>query len=383
MANLVPIEIRLKFSTPPNKNQSQFGKQQHSGGSANKKFLNSDEKRGVERFRRIKEENVTIDDRLRDNSYDAKKQFISFARDVDYEEEDEGKVDLVAGAWRCLVCKATNPDNRNCSECGTFKVLATSKSKLKNSWACSECDTINFWDVATCAECSLEKPNKDATNTIQHPGRRPGDWSCSDCQVYNYSKRENCFKCGKENTNEDGCWTCEGCNNKNYGHYINARGSFGEKANEILKHTRGKSFRHEKTKKKRSGYRGGFIDKSDSPDDIVPLPVQPTTSRSIQTLPESVAVTLPQPVSPLKPLKSDSFWVCLECKAYNARNRRVCLACGNRKSLVSRPIRYKRSWLCRLCARLNLASEVECKHCGAPGNVTAFKDGTCEESMFC
>lgn len=42
----------------------------------------------------------------------------------------------------------------------------------------------------------------------------------------------------------------------------NARGSFGERANEILKHTRGKSFRHEKTKKKRSGYRGGFIDKS-------------------------------------------------------------------------------------------------------------------------
>lgn len=40
----------------------------------------------------------------------------------------------------------------------------------------------------------------------------------------------------------------------------NARGSFGERANEILKHTRGKSFRHEKTKKKRSGYRGGFID---------------------------------------------------------------------------------------------------------------------------
>lgn len=43
---------------------------------------------------------------------------------------------------------------------------------------------------------------------------------------------------------------------------INARGAFGEKANQILKHTRGKSFRHEKTKKKRAGYRGGFIDKS-------------------------------------------------------------------------------------------------------------------------
>lgn len=47
--------------------------------------------------------------------------------------------------------------------------------------------------------------------------------------------------------------------NKNY-IQINSRGSWGEKANDILKHTRGKSFRHEKTKKKRGNYRGGAID---------------------------------------------------------------------------------------------------------------------------
>lgn len=41
-----------------------------------------------------------------------------------------------------------------------------------------------------------------------------------------------------------------------------ARGSWGEKANLDLKHTRGKSFRHEKTKKKRGSYRGGQIDMS-------------------------------------------------------------------------------------------------------------------------
>lgn len=40
---------------------------------------------------------------------------------------------------------------------------------------------------------------------------------------------------------------------------IGARGSWGEKANEVLKHTRGKSFRTEKTKKKRGSYRGGQI----------------------------------------------------------------------------------------------------------------------------
>lgn len=39
-----------------------------------------------------------------------------------------------------------------------------------------------------------------------------------------------------------------------------ARGSWGEKANKDLKFTRGKSFRHEKTKKKRGSYRGGQID---------------------------------------------------------------------------------------------------------------------------
>lgn len=39
-----------------------------------------------------------------------------------------------------------------------------------------------------------------------------------------------------------------------------AKGSFGEKANDILKHTRGKQFRHEKTKKKRGNYKGGLID---------------------------------------------------------------------------------------------------------------------------
>lgn len=34
--------------------------------------MNSDEKRGVERFRRVKDESVNIDDRLVDNSFEAK-----------------------------------------------------------------------------------------------------------------------------------------------------------------------------------------------------------------------------------------------------------------------------------------------------------------------
>ena len=43
-----------------------------------------------------------------------------------------------------------------------------------------------------------------------------------------------------------------------------AEGSWGEKANKDLINTRGKSFRHEKTKKKRGSYRGGKIDSENS-----------------------------------------------------------------------------------------------------------------------
>lgn len=39
-----------------------------------------------------------------------------------------------------------------------------------------------------------------------------------------------------------------------------ARGSWGERAYEVLKFTKGKKFRHEKQKKKRGAYRGGHID---------------------------------------------------------------------------------------------------------------------------
>lgn len=43
---------------------------------------------------------------------------------------------------------------------------------------------------------------------------------------------------------------------------VNSYGSWGEKANRDLKFTKGKSFRHEKTKKKRGTYKGGAIDTS-------------------------------------------------------------------------------------------------------------------------
>lgn len=38
-----------------------------------------------------------------------------------------------------------------------------------------------------------------------------------------------------------------------------SNGDWGQKANDTLRFTKGKSFRHEKTKKKRGSYRGGAI----------------------------------------------------------------------------------------------------------------------------
>jgi len=41
---------------------------------------------------------------------------------------------------------------------------------------------------------------------------------------------------------------------------FNENSAWGYKANEDLKHTRGKDFRHAKTKKKRGSYTGGNLD---------------------------------------------------------------------------------------------------------------------------
>ncbi|XP_052007111.1 nucleolar and coiled-body phosphoprotein 1-like [Xyrauchen texanus] len=43
---------------------------------------------------------------------------------------------------------------------------------------------------------------------------------------------------------------------------LGASGDWGQKANNVLRFTKGKSFRHEKTKKKRGSYRGGAISTS-------------------------------------------------------------------------------------------------------------------------
>ena len=40
---------------------------------------------------------------------------------------------------------------------------------------------------------------------------------------------------------------------------LGSNGDWGQKANDVLRYTKGKSFKHEKTKKKRGSYCGGAI----------------------------------------------------------------------------------------------------------------------------
>lgn len=48
--------------------------------NSSRKSMNSDEKRGVERFRRVKEEEVQIDHRVVDNSFEAKVSVLKFSK---------------------------------------------------------------------------------------------------------------------------------------------------------------------------------------------------------------------------------------------------------------------------------------------------------------
>ena len=63
------IHFFIFFQSPFNKNK-QNNKNQNN--FPNKKFKNADESRGVQRFKRVQEDKVEIDERVKDNSFDAK-----------------------------------------------------------------------------------------------------------------------------------------------------------------------------------------------------------------------------------------------------------------------------------------------------------------------
>lgn len=65
--NFTKPDTSFNGNTPNNLNNS-------------RKSMNSDEKRGVERFRRVKEEEVQIDHRVVDNSFEAKVSVLKFSK---------------------------------------------------------------------------------------------------------------------------------------------------------------------------------------------------------------------------------------------------------------------------------------------------------------
>lgn len=72
------FHFHQNHSTPNCKSQNASFNDSFNGNTPinnsqnNRKSMNSDEKRGVERFRRVKEEEVLIDQRVVDNSFEAK-----------------------------------------------------------------------------------------------------------------------------------------------------------------------------------------------------------------------------------------------------------------------------------------------------------------------
>lgn len=54
--------------------------------------MNSDEKRGIERFRRVKEEEIEVDHRVGNNSFDAKVSVLKENTKGKREEEENGSL---------------------------------------------------------------------------------------------------------------------------------------------------------------------------------------------------------------------------------------------------------------------------------------------------
>merc|ERR1712168_560150 len=73
-------------------------------------------------------------------------------------------------------------------------------------------------------------------------------------------KSENAIGTPFRRINEEAIEVKSKFSNNSFEAKSGAQGSWGEKANKDLLYTQGKSFKHEKTKKRRGSYRGGAID---------------------------------------------------------------------------------------------------------------------------
>lgn len=66
------------FKTPNSSFNVSFNGNTPTNNASGRKSMNSDEKRGIERFRRVKEEEVAIDERVVDNSFEAKVSVLKY-----------------------------------------------------------------------------------------------------------------------------------------------------------------------------------------------------------------------------------------------------------------------------------------------------------------
>lgn len=134
-------------------------------------------------------------------------KFISFAKDVDYNDKEVHP----NGDWKCLICQTLNPvDRRICSQCKTIKALAASKRSLKESWACLDCDFLNFNWNKKCGKCQKDNPDYSSV-------RQQGIWECSSCETQNFASRKECHKCNKLKHEQ---WACEDCSMLNFSHRL-------------------------------------------------------------------------------------------------------------------------------------------------------------------
>lgn len=117
-----------------------------------------------------------------------------------------------------MICENINqPKRHNCARCKTTRTLASSKNKLEFSWACLECNYLNFENQEKCVKCAANHP--DPCNS--RSSRRKGDWDCPSCSSVNYSSRTSCYKCGKEKPSLPyKQWLCDKCQTINFAHRL-------------------------------------------------------------------------------------------------------------------------------------------------------------------
>uniref|UniRef100_A0A182PB60 carboxylesterase n=1 Tax=Anopheles epiroticus TaxID=199890 RepID=A0A182PB60_9DIPT len=203
------------FQTPPNKKQfnDQNGSASSGFGSGRKSFGGSNE--GPNRFRRIKPEEVEIDHRLMDNSYEAKPnerrgqwKCTGCSAVNNAVRRICPKCKVARTSWKCKECFEQNVikdlKNDKCKVCDTVAPYVTARNlnEATGRWTCTLCNVSNKeeFDVCFCAKQSTTTIEYDdgtgpkRIKSIKFP-MMPGDWNCPECKKHNFAKKLKCVLC--------------------------------------------------------------------------------------------------------------------------------------------------------------------------------------------